>query len=106
MSYLLIGSTIAGAQAAPPPGSLPPAGSSHAEVSGAQTIDATGQGSVKVLMHVVSAAGPFPKGTPLRAVILSGDARLVAGPSADVTTDAGSNVTLTLFPGRRAAARW
>jgi hypothetical protein len=74
-----------------------------ASVQGATSIDASGQGCVAVKVHVTGADGQFyPKGTPLRALIVRGDARLANGLSSDLTTDAGSNVTLPVYPGTQA----
>jgi hypothetical protein len=75
----------------------------HAQNAGAVTIDATGHGSVPLrvtLSH--DGAEPFLSGTAVRAVILRGDARLGAGLSADLTTDATSAVTFPVYPGTQA----
>jgi hypothetical protein len=71
-------------------------------VEGSQTIDATGVGSVAALVHLTDGAGkPLDEGTAVRAVIESGDARLDAGASSDLTADISGSVTLTIFPGTR-----
>jgi hypothetical protein len=71
-------------------------------IEGSQTIDATGVGSVTALVHLTDSTGkPLDEGIAVRAVIESGDARLDAGPSSDLTTDISGSVTLTIFPGTR-----
>ncbi len=45
---------------------------------------------------------PLAKGTPVRAVILQGDARLTAGLSADLITDESGAASVAVFPGTRA----
>ena len=74
-----------------------------AQVEGATAIDASGQGCVSVKVHVVGDNGQFfPKDTPVRALIVRGDARLANGLSSDLVTDAGSDVTLPVYPGTQA----
>jgi hypothetical protein len=72
-------------------------------VDGSHAIDATGHGSVLLHVHVTAAdSTAFPVNTPVRALILRGDARLSAGLSSDLTTDEASNVALTVYPGTKA----
>jgi hypothetical protein len=71
-------------------------------VVGMRTIDATGQNAVPVHVHLTAGDGSlFPKGTPVRALIVRGDARLASGLSADLTTDASSDVSIGVYPGTR-----
>jgi hypothetical protein len=75
----------------------------HAVVDGASTIDATGRGAVSVHVRVTDANDrPYPNGTSVRALILSGDARLSSGLSDDLKTDLGGNVVLRVLPGTAA----
>ena len=72
----------------------------QATLVGSATIDASGQGTVPVQIHLTDTGGQtYPKGTPVRAIILRGDARLTAGLSADATTNDASDITLGVFPG-------
>jgi hypothetical protein len=73
-----------------------------ATVLSASTIDASGQGSVSVHVHLATPDGHvFTSGTAVRAVILRGDARLADGLSADLRTDDTSDATLLVSPGTR-----
>lgn len=74
-----------------------------AQIDGPTSIDANGHGSVQVRVHLADdAAVPLPSATNVRAVILSGDARLSAGLSADLTTDATGSVSFPVYPGTQA----
>ena len=74
-----------------------------AQNTGPISIDATGHGSVPLRVSLTGDdAQPFVSGTAVRAVIIRGDARLGAGLSADLTTDATSSVTFPVYPGTQA----
>jgi hypothetical protein len=80
----------------------PPAALS-AHVDGATAIDASGQGCVSVKVHVTGLDQQFlPAGTAIRALVVQGDARLSNGLSSNLVTDAGSDVTLPVYPGTQA----
>jgi hypothetical protein len=72
----------------------------QARIDGTTAIDATGQGAVAVHVLVADADGrPFPSGTSVRALILTGDARLASGLSDNVTTDVVGNIIVRVLPG-------
>jgi hypothetical protein len=75
----------------------------HAVVDGPREIDASGRGSVMLRVHLTDADGtPYAGATPIRALIVRGDARTSTGLSSDLTTDATGNVVLQLYPGTQA----
>jgi len=75
----------------------------QAQIDGSREIDASGRGSVMLRVHVADADGmPYPNATPIRALIVRGDARTSAGLSSDLITDETSNVVLQIYPGTQA----
>jgi hypothetical protein len=72
-------------------------------IIGPASIDASGHGVVPLRVALTDGAGvPFTSGTPVRAMILHGDARLSAGLSGDMVTDATSAATFPVYPGTQA----
>jgi hypothetical protein len=75
----------------------------QARVSGPRAIDASGRGRVALTVQLLDGdLEPLPAGTAVRALIVSGDARLESGLSADLRTDERSRIVLSVFPGTRA----
>jgi hypothetical protein len=80
-----------------------PAAVLHAQIAGERAIDASGQGSVELGVHLTDAgARPFSKGTAARALIERGDAQLSSGVSSDLSVDDQSSVALRISPGTQA----
>jgi hypothetical protein len=74
-------------------------------IVGPTSVDASGHGVVPLRVQFSDGAGlPYASGTPVRALILHGDARLSAGLSGDMVTDATSATTFPLYPGTQAGA--
>jgi hypothetical protein len=77
----------------------------HAQVDGAHEIDASGRGAVMIRVHLTDADGlPFVNATPVRALIVRGDARTSSGLSSDLISDQTSNVVLQIYPGTQAGS--